>query len=75
MKARCKDCYTILRQREIAMSNELNQPYEMCSDCLGKRNEAMSSERECELYECYYQAHGNSRYCVYHQPIRVKAEI
>jgi hypothetical protein len=36
MKARCKRCSTILRPREIAMSNELNQPYEMCSDCLGR---------------------------------------
>lgn len=35
----------------------------------------MSSERECELYECYYQAHGNSRYCIHHQPIRLKTEV
>jgi hypothetical protein len=30
------------------------------------------SDRECELYECYYEAHGESRYCVHHQPIRLK---
>jgi hypothetical protein len=36
MKARCKKCFTALRQREIAMSNELKMPYEMCSDCLGR---------------------------------------
>lgn len=34
LKPRCKRCYTILRQREIAMSNELNLEYEMCSDCI-----------------------------------------
>lgn len=36
MKARCKKCYAILRQREISMSNELNLPYEMCSDCISR---------------------------------------
>lgn len=36
MKARCKRCFTVLRQREIAMSNELNLEYEMCSDCLDR---------------------------------------
>ena len=39
MKSRCKNCYTVLRQREVAMSNELNSTYEMCSDCLSNSAE------------------------------------
>jgi hypothetical protein len=37
MKERCKRCFTTLRRREISMSDELNEPYAMCSDCLGRK--------------------------------------
>jgi hypothetical protein len=38
-------------------------------------SDGMIKTRECALYECYDQPHGNSKYCVWHQPIRPKTEV
>jgi hypothetical protein len=34
MKSRCKNCFVVLRAREINASNYHELPYEVCSDCL-----------------------------------------